>query len=394
MRLGFHYHIPARVENGRINTMSLQGLFIDSLAPRFKKIVLFLYAPLESEISSLDYTIQSDNVELVSLVKHYSIPMRLVLSPLVRLSVRRRMADIDMMLVRAPTPLLPLIIQDVRKKLPFAYLVVGEMSDHIDNLHQPAWRKALLKKYILWNEARQREYANEGLVFANSAVVFEKYKTLSKRVELIYTTTLKECDFFVREDTCQQKTVRVLFTGRIERGKGIIEIVEAVVKLNNAGLDCCLDIVGWSGEGDSTPETINEISKKNNIGHKIVFHGKKKVGEELFAYYRNADIFILASQVAEGFPRTIWEALANSLPVISTSVGSVPFFLKDRHDVLSIEKKSVDDIVEKVRMVVADHELRRRLIKNGIERVREVTLETQAKRMFVVLTEFYQQNRN
>ncbi|MFZ6009326.1 MAG: hypothetical protein ACOYXT_03190, partial [Bacteroidota bacterium] len=224
MRLGFHYHIPAEMRNGRIYTLSLQGLFIDNLAPFCERMILFLYKPLKAEVETLDYAIQSDNVELVSLVKHYSIPVRLLLQHSIRKKIRQRVNDMDILLMRAPTPLLPLIAQDVKGKIAFAYLVVGEMSDHIDNIPQAWWRRGMLKKYILWNEERQRQFAPDALVFANSAVVFEKYKAMAKKAALVYTTTLQKKDFFFKEDTCQQRPIEILFSGRIERGKGILEI--------------------------------------------------------------------------------------------------------------------------------------------------------------------------
>jgi glycosyltransferase involved in cell wall biosynthesis len=389
MRLGFHYHLPAEVRDGKIYTLSLQGLFIDNLAPLYEKIVLFLYKPLNSELATLDYAIVSSNVSLVSLVKHYSIPVRLLLSPLIRRKIKKNIKQLDIILLRAPTPLLPFITEDVMGKIPFAYLVVGEMTDHIDNIPQAAWRRGFLKKYILWNEDRQRKFAKNGLVFANSAIVYKKYSAIARKIALIHTTTLTKSDFFFRKDTCATYPIKVLFSGRIEKGKGILEIVEAIAILNNTeNIDCRLEIVGWSEPKDPIQHHIKELVKKLGITDKIVFHGKKRVGEELFGYYRQADIFVLASQVAEGFPRTIWEALANSLPVISTAVGSIPHFLKDTVDVLLVEQRNAKDIADKIKFLLQNPHTRQEMIRNGLDTVNEVTLELQAKKIYAVMREY------
>lgn len=393
MRLGFHYHIPARIVNGKIYTMSVQGLFLDSLAIHCEKVILFLYKPLESELPSLDYEIQSGNVELVSLVKHYSIPVRLLLNRLVRAKINKRVKDIDILLMRAPTPLLPLITKDIKKKIKFSYLVVGEMADHIDHIPQANWRRGFLRSYILWNENTQQQYAREGFVFANSAVVYNKYKEFSQQSALIRTTTLKQTDFFVREDTCTNGLpYQFLFTGRIERGKGILEIVEAIGMLNSGGIDCQLNIVGWATPGDETPDLINEITTKWGIEDKVIFHGSKKIGEELFSFYRKADIYIIASQVAEGFPRTIAEAMASSLPVISTAVGSIGHFHSHKHDIMLIEPRNPSDIVEKVKELINNPSLRQMIIKNGLQSVQEVTLEVQGKKVIDTLKEYLVKN--
>ncbi|MFM9951258.1 MAG: glycosyltransferase family 4 protein [Saprospiraceae bacterium] len=388
MKLGFHYHIPAFLSNGNVYTMDVQGLFIDSLAPHCEKIILFLYMPIKSELNNLDYKIQSSNVELVPLIKHYSIPVRLLLSYFVLRAVDKRVSDIDILLMRAPTPLLPLITKAIKDKIKFSYLVVGEMIDHIDNIPQAKWRKGFLRKYILWNEYSQQEYAKEALVFSNSAVVHEKYEKFSLKSALIRTTTLKKTDFFFREDTCLSPPYQILFTGRIERGKGILEIVEAIGMLNQAGINCELNVVGWSTPGDDTIDQIKILAKQWNVFEKVKFHGKKKIGVELFGFYKNADIFALASQVAEGFPRTIWEALAHSLPVISTNVGSIGSFLKDGIDVLLVEQRNASDIAEKTKSLIKNSALRKTLIENGLKIVNEVTLEIQGEKICNTLKDY------
>jgi len=391
MRLGFHYHIPAFAVDGKIFTIAFQGVFLDSLAEHCSSLVLYMYKPTSSEMKELDYELISKNVELVSLMEHYSIPKRIILYRSIRKIILRMPEQIDILLVRAPTPLLPLITKDIKGKIPFSYLVVGEMSKHVSDIKQPEWRKFLIRLYVMWNESKQERYAKKALVFANSKLTFDKYKVFSKKCVEIRTTTLKKSDFFVRKDTCQNKTIQVLYTGRIEQDKGVLEITEAVAKLNSEGIDCILNIVGWALANDSTVKLMEEIADRCNIKHKLLFHGFKKVGEELFRFYRDADIFVVASQNNEGFPRTIWESLAHSVPVIAVPVGSIPYFIKDNFDALFIERKSAEDIKQKIKLLLESPSLRQRLIKNGLETVKEVTLEIQSKKMIDELIIFANQ---
>lgn len=391
MKLGFHYHIPAIVKEGKIKTMSLQGVFLDSLAPHCEKIILFLYTPLESEMALMDYDIVSSNIELVSLVKHYNIPTRLALSWPVKMKISQRAKEIDILLLRAPTPLLPPIVQKIKSKCKYAYLVVGQMADHIDHIQQAKWRKPLLKKYILWNEGKQKEYAKDALVLSNNVPLFEHYKEFSKNTYLVRTTTLKKSDFYIREDTCKEEPYKILYTGRIDKAKGIFEMVEAIGILKNEGINCVLDIVGWGSAGDSTTQGIIDLSERMGVKERIIFHGQKKAGEELFMFYKKADIFINASQVSEGFPRTITEALAHSLPVISTNVGSIGYFHKHKHDIMMVETRNPVDIAEKVKEIINNPELRKKLIKNGFQSVQEVTLEFQAKKITDIIKNYLEQ---
>jgi len=388
MHLGFHYHIPAYQENGKIYTMAFQGLFIDGLAEHCNKITLLLFTPTPSEKKELDYAIRSEKVELVSLMKHYKIPVRILLYPTIRKRIKSLINTLDLLLMRAPTPLLPLITKDIKGKIPYAYLVVGEMSMHVDSIKQKEWRKSLIRLYVNWNESKQEKYAKDALVFANSSVTFQKYKTISSNCVEVRTTTLKKEDFYYREDTCLTSPIEILFTGRIEQEKGILEITEALGKLHQSNIHCRLNIVGWTLPKDPIENLIKKIAADYGIEDKIIFHGFKTAGEQLFSFYKKADLFIVGSQHNEGFPRTIWEALAHSVPVICTPVGSISLILKDEYNAMFIEPKNSESIKEKILQLIGNSELRKHLIKNGLETVQEVTQEIQSKKMMDAIKTF------
>jgi len=62
-------------------------------------------------------------------------------------------------------------------------------------------------------------------------------------------------------------------------------------------------------------------------------------------------------------------------------VGSIPLFLKDEFDCLFIKRKDANDITEKIKRLIESPELRQKLIMNGLDTVKEVTLEIQSKKM-------------
>ncbi|MGV3596861.1 MAG: glycosyltransferase family 4 protein [Bacteroidota bacterium] len=391
MVLGFHYHIPAYKKDGKIYTMSLQGLFIDSLAPHWQRVVLFLYTPLQAEYELLDYEIQSNNVDFVELIEHTSVPKRLLQANKVAKIFRENANGIDIFLLRAPTPLLPFIVNAVKKSSKVSYLIVGYMLDFLHLYKKLTLKNIALKTYFRWNEGRQAALAKHALVFANSTVMYEMYKPLSKKTLPIKTTTLKQTDFFYRDDTCQKEPYEILYAGRIDESKGVIEITEALGRLNKEGVHCKFNLVGWSERNDNTQEKIKDAAAKWGITSNVIFHGKKKVGDELFSFYRKADIYVMAS-TAEGFPRTIWEALANSVPVIAAPVGAIPHYLKDTHDALFVRTRNAEDVYSKIKLLINDGELRRQLIQNGRETVSEVTLEIQSKKMSDAMKEYVLQS--
>jgi len=112
----------------------------------------------------------------------------------------------------------------------------------------------------------------------------------------------------------------------------------------------------------------------------VHYHGYRTAGPELFQFYRQADIFVLASKSSsEGFPRTIWEAMAHSLPVVATRVGSIPDFI-DGAAVL-VPPKDEPALENAICSLLHDSELRKINIAAGLKLARQVTLEAQVPQM-------------
>jgi glycosyltransferase involved in cell wall biosynthesis len=99
-----------------------------------------------------------------------------------------------------------------------------------------------------------------------------------------------------------------------------------------------------------------------------------------------AQIYILPSQSDfEGFPRTIWEAMANSLPVVATRVGSIPYFVQNEMHILMVEPRNIEALYTAVKNVIEDKKLRETLILNSYNFAKEITLEKQTKLLIDIL---------
>ena len=104
------------------------------------------------------------------------------------------------------------------------------------------------------------------------------------------------------------------------------------------------------------------------------------MGPELNKYYQESQIYVIPSYF-ESFPRTIWEAFANSLPVIASDVGSIPFHTSNNENILLIQPKDVNSLKNAIKELITDKELRKKLIMNGRECVKDVTLELQSEKL-------------
>lgn len=378
LTLGFHYHVPARQINGQIYTPGFQGRFLDSLASQCRELICFLHSPLAGEEAIMDYRLASPNVSLVDIGPHLSVPRRLLGRKRFVQQLRNNRQRLDALLLRGPSPLLPAMAH-AANKVPLVFLLVGDYLDGVEDLPQPAWRKLGIRLWAGFNRWQQHRIARRSLTFVNSRVLYDNLRARVPDLFETRTTTLTEADFFYREDTCGSPPYHLLYTGRMDRNKGLMEMVEALAILVSRGEDLVLDLVGWPEKNDNILEELLAQTQERGIEGRLKYHGYKAVGPELFAYYRQADIYVLASKAAEGFPRTIWEALAHSLPVVATRVGSIPSFLPQAAEL--VIPGDARELAEGIRRLIHGPEVRRRLIGEGIKLARENTLEFRVEEM-------------
>ena len=359
MRLGFYYHIPVLQQAGSIFVPGYLGRFLDELAANLSELTLFMHAPNPAENAKFDYQVKGSNISLVLLPPRRSAPYRLLHSRKFTKIIKANLRSLDAFMLRGPSPLLPGLAFAARS-LPTILLIVGDYLAAVDSQPQPGWRKALIRLMDWVNYIGQLKIARKSLVFVNSRVLFNQYKSKVKQLQETRTTTLTAKDFYLREDTCQSRPVHMLYTGRLDPAKGLLDMVMAVSMLVNMGEDVVLDLVGWPEEGSTILEKIDDLAQQKGVKDRIFYHGYKAVGPELFAYYKTADIYVLASQSSfEGFPRTIWEAMAHSLPVVATRVGSIPDFIEGIAELA--EPNNPEDLANCISKLMHDQELRKKV---------------------------------
>ena len=367
LRLGFYYHVPVLWEGESVRLPGFLGRFIDGLAVHSGQLTCFFHEAESSDNRSIcDYIPHSTNLTWINLGPPRSA---LFCSFFPHPILRRFKAyrnQLDALLIRGPSPLLP-SLACAAKKIPIILLLVGDYRESSAELLQPAWRKLLIRAWANWYTGQQLQIARHNLTLVNSRRLYHQLEPYVPDLFEIRTTTLESADFYERLDTCQHRPIHLLYTGRFSASKGLFDIVEALAQLVGQNEDIMLDLVGWpeKGEGDII-ERLLTAAKEKGISGRIVNHGYHPVGPDLFSFYRRADIYILASRSSfEGFPRTIWEAMANSLPVIATRVGSIPDYLRDHNNAMIVSPKSPQELKNAIESIVENSALRRKLIQNG-----------------------------
>lgn len=391
MKLGFYYHNSFTLKKNRIYVPGYIGVFIDALASEVSVLHLFLEeATTPFQITENDYCLTQYNIQLHNLGPKSTFVNRLLFSRGKLKKMASSILELDAMLIRCPTPLAPTIHSLFAKKIKVYPLVVGNYTAGLHHLKQPVIRKIGIYLFTYYYQYLHNKMIAKNKVFVNSVALLNEYQNTAHSIELIKTTTLNNDSFSQRDDTCNNNTIEVLFTGRINFQKGLRELVSCIAELKKL-VDIRLHIVGWEEEeGNLYKKKIEYLAEELNVFEKVIFHGKKKIGSELKKYYEMADIYVLPTY-HEGFPRTIWEAMACCCPVITTNVGSIPYYLKNNFNAILIEPKNITQLSEAILKIIKDSELRKSIIKNAYQFSKEVTLEAQTK---ILISKLEQFNKN
>ena len=133
------------------------------------------------------------------------------------------------------------------------------------------------------------------------------------------------------------------YSGRMVRDKGIIELVRAFDKLDNAE-NCKLLLVGMFEKRDALPD---DVKCRIQNDPRIIYTGFINGGMEY--YYAMMNVYVLASY-REGFPTGVLEAQSMELPVITTRVTGCCDSIVDGNTGL-FAKNDADDLALKIDMI-------------------------------------------
>lgn len=161
----------------------------------------------------------------------------------------------------------------------------------------------------------------------------------------------------------------VLSVGRLVEKKGHATLLAAAARLVECGIDFRLRI---AGEGPEWP-VLQRLVHRLELSDRVVFLGPLSESE-VRAEHDRADVFALASQPLEngdrdGIPNVILEAMAQGIPVVSTSTEGATEAVVDGESGLLAPPGDVDALADRLARLLSDAGLRATLGTAGRKRM-------------------------
>jgi glycosyltransferase involved in cell wall biosynthesis len=167
------------------------------------------------------------------------------------------------------------------------------------------------------------------------------------------------------------ETPLILSVGRLVEKKGFFDLLAALRQVKDQGLRFRAEIYG---EGPLHDE-LNQAIAEHGLSSWVRLAGNC-TQQQLLTIFQSATLFVLTPTVTEdgdrdGIPNALVEAMAVSLPVISTVTAGIPEVINHNQNGLLYPPHDIEGITAGIVKLLSDKNMRMRLGKNARSRVIE-----------------------
>lgn len=254
----------------------------------------------------------------------------------------------DAAILRLPSTVAQRISKQViANKIPYACEIVFDAADGAATANNP------LEK-ILWKiidyQMRKTCYGAEGVSCVTQYYLQKRYfSQKDNHFESYYSSGGIPSSFYTSARIFPSKKILTIAHVDLQIGlhsrKGTDELLHAVALLKKDNID-----VNISFAGDDWGDNANKIRKyaeNIGIGGQVDFPGYLSA-TQMSDFLDKADLFVFPTK-AEGLPRSIIEAMAKGLPVVTTPASGNPELIKP-HFLVAYE--DIETLAERIKELV------------------------------------------
>ncbi|WP_201765750.1 glycosyltransferase family 4 protein [Treponema primitia] len=200
---------------------------------------------------------------------------------------------------------------------------------------------------IFQNDEDRKVFINNNIIEKN-----QSYKLKGSGVDL---------DVFKYKSESADKKIRVLFTARMLRDKGVIELVDAALILKDSYQDKVEFLL--CGDIDDNPRSLtrSELEALSD-GTYIKWLGHRTDIQEIL---EESHIFAFPSYYGEGIPKSLIEACAAGRPIITTNSIGCKDTVIDGYNGYLVPIKNSKILAEKIKLLIDDKSLRKTMGENS-----------------------------
>jgi glycosyltransferase involved in cell wall biosynthesis len=372
-RLAIYCDYPYRIADGRLFADQPVALFLAGLSA---------YAGPLTMIGRLDETggrfpYELEGVAFAAL-PHYASgadPWSLVRSvPVSMAAFWKALGAVDAIWVFGPTPLS--LVFSVLALARRRRLVLGIRQDTLEFYAHRYPDRPLVQAVARILEGASRLLARRVPVVVVGPQLAAHYRR-ARRLHVAYMSLLSEHE--IAETAPDRPDVdgpelRMLSVGRLDPEKNPLLLADILAGAVAADPRWRMDICGEGPLREALEDRLRELG----VADRATLHGHVPVNGGLLDLYDRSHVLLHVSHT-EGVPQVLLEAFARRLPVIATAVGGVPYLVEGCG--LLVAPRDAPAAVRALAEMIGDPDLRARLVRNGLARLREHTREAEGARL-------------
>lgn len=252
-----------------------------------------------------------------------------------------------------------------------------------------SWRKRAWHKFLM-NTKQEAEQADKIIAVSESTKqdLINIYGIEKEKIEVIYSGVGEQFKDISSKSILKDISLKyglpkkfILFFGTIEPRKNIIGLIKAfeILKENHSiPSELKLVIAGTKGW---LYQDIFKTAQESKHSQDIVFTGFIEE-EDKPCLYNLAELFVFPS-FFEGFGFPPLEAMACGIPTIVSGNSSLPEVVDQ--SALIIDPFNIDEIAWAMELALINGDLRKKLIRKGLEQAKKFSWEKCAKKTLKVL---------
>jgi phosphatidylinositol alpha-mannosyltransferase len=167
----------------------------------------------------------------------------------------------------------------------------------------------------------------------------------------------------------QDGTRNLLFVGRHEPRKGLLDLLKAYRILRKTGCQCRLLVVG---SGPQEREARRYVLTRR-LGS-VEFLGRVS-DDELAQLFKTADVYVSPATGGESFGIVLLEAMAAGTPIVCSDIHGYKGVVRRGREGLLVPPRKPKALAAAVARVLSDDDLRERMADNGRARAEEYSWE-------------------
>lgn len=296
-----------------------------------------------------------DNVEFVAMPNFRGIGGLMKNYFILRKIIKKAISKVDCIIYRAPSPISLIAYPLVRKsKKPYALeLATNPITlysrESFDSIVQP------IVQYYVTRQTRNMCKNANGVSYVTDYILQDMFPctSLMKEVDGYFCShysTIKmlksDYRYLVFDDNLPNPLVLVHSGKMNDNRKGQDILIKMVKILIDEGYNIQLKLIG-----DGVLRTnFERLARSLNISDNVLFLGWKTGYKEVQEILQSSHLFVFPS-MGEGLPRSVIEAMANSLITIASAIDGINELLPEE---LLVYQNTSDAFAKKIKTIVND----------------------------------------